>query len=219
MRKAALSAKNAVLGRVAAAAAAAAGEAKEYKGITATAVRLFKYLAPESYDDFVNSVRKWVHTNSDVLFASDPGQPQAAPEGQARLVRTQALYTEHVIPEDLLRLMYWPATGGVARFFTVAMEGETLAAARERLERQCVSVVLTKLARVDEHPTMTRFFTFRGGVGRMLTMDLLGLPRANGFEVKSSARELSHKRLKKVRSVSANPRFARHCVGPAWFYS
>eukprot|EP00974_Lingulodinium_polyedra_P067494 6534933-Lingulodinium_polyedra.AAC.1 len=73
------------------------------------------------------------------------------------------------------------------------MEGETLAAARERLERQCVPVVLTKLARVDEHPAMTRLFTFRGGAGRMLAMDLLGPPRANGFEVKSSARELSHK--------------------------
>ena len=67
-----------------------------------------------------------------------------------------------------------------------------------------MSMVVAKLLVVDEHPTLTRLFTSRGGVGRMLTMDLLGLPRA-GFEVKSSARELSHKRLGDVKACFGKP--------------
>ena len=45
--QAALTAKNGVIGRAAAAAAEAAGEAKEFEDVTANAVRLFKYLVPE----------------------------------------------------------------------------------------------------------------------------------------------------------------------------
>ena len=39
----------------------------------------------------------------------------------------------------------------------------------------------------------------------MLTMYLLGLPRADGFEVKSPARELSHTRLKRVKQCCGKP--------------
>ena len=72
--QAALAAKNGVIGRAAAAAAADAGENKEFEGVTENAVRLFKYLVPQYYEDFKVSVAKWVHDALDSLSPSDTGQ-------------------------------------------------------------------------------------------------------------------------------------------------
>ena len=77
--QAGLSAKNGVLGRAAAAAAHAAGEGKEYEGVTENAVRLFKYLVPEYYEDFVSSIALWVDRTIAFLsphcVAAVPGSP------------------------------------------------------------------------------------------------------------------------------------------------
>jgi len=200
--QAGLAAKNGVIGRVAAAAAAAGGETNEFEDVTGNAVRLFKYLVPDYYEDFKQSVQAWVRANSEVFGPG--GQPQAAPDGQPRAARLQALYTQHVISNDLLQRSSLSATGGAAKLHTVIKEGEDLAAARERLETECVAMLLTELLRVDSHPTITRFFTFRGCVDRMLTMALLGFPR-DGLAVKESARDISQKRLKRLKRFFRTP--------------
>ena len=209
--QACLTAKNGILGRVAAAAAAAAEEANEFENVTATAVRLFKYLVPQSYDDLTRSIVVWVQGKCDVFLPDSAGQPQAAPGSQPQAVRLQALYTQHVIHMDLAQVLYWPDTGSAPRFYTVVKEGEDIAAAAVRLQKTLQVLLPAQLLCVDNHPTLTRFFTFRGCVDRMLTMALLGLP--NALEVKSSARESTHKRLKKVRHFLTSQQVARHCVG------
>ena len=51
------------------------------------------------------------------------------------------------------------------------------------------------LNQVDSHPTVTRFFTFRGNLDRMLTMHLIGMP-PNVFRLMSTKpREENKKRL------------------------
>ena len=175
--QAALAAKNGVIGRAAAAAAAVAGEKKEFEGVPENAVRLFKYLVPQYYEDFKVSVAKWVHDNLDALCKS---LPQAA--------QLQVVYTKHVISDELVALCQ----------SITQQPGEDIFAARKRREDGWISFVLKQLLHVDHHPTLTRFFTFRICVDHMLTMALLKLPQA-GLVTKSSPREVSQKRLKKVR--------------------
>jgi len=200
----ALAAKNGVIGRAAATAAAAGGEAKEFEDVTGTAVRLFKYLVPDYYDHFRRSVEQWVHCNLEVFLPGDPGRPQAAADGQPQAARLQALYTDHVIPNDLLQFWIVPAEGGTGKLQMVMKDGEDMAAARERLENECSAFLVKRLLHVDSHPTLTRFFTYRGCVDRMLTMALLNLPQ-KGLVVQSSARELTQNRLKKVKQFFGKP--------------
>ena len=219
--QAGLSAKNGVIGRVANHAAVTGAEtAKDgLKGVTATAVRLFKYLIPEYYENMKESVKEWVGANSEVLPAGGAGQPQAAagqPQaavGQPQAAglqaaRLQALYTKHVIPDELLKYWHGPATGGRAQLRTVAKEGENIAAAKVNLEKDCVAFILKDLLAVDTHPTITRFFTFRGAVNRMLTMALLGFPQ-DGLSIKKTAAEISTKRMKRVKIFFGRPAAAQ----------
>ena len=192
--QAALAAKNGVIGRAAAAAAAVAGEKKEFEGVPESAVRLFKYLVPEYYEDFKVSVAKCVHDSLDTLSPSDTAETQAALDGLPQAAQLQVVYTKHVISYELIALCQ----------SITQQPGEDIFAARKRREDGWISFVLKHLLHVDHHPTLTRFFTFRNCVDRMLTMALLKLPQA-GLVTKSSARDVSQKRLKKVRSFFAKP--------------
>ena len=64
----ALSARVGVEGKVA---AAAAGDDKTFEGVTDNAVRLYKYLVPDYYEEFRLSVHTWVHETLQVLFESE----------------------------------------------------------------------------------------------------------------------------------------------------
>ena len=93
--QAALSATNGVMGRSAAYAAAVAGEGKEFEDVTATSVRLFKYLVPDYYEDMKLSSEIWIRDYVEAVPATGGiCQPQAA-----SLDRLQVLYTKHVIPD------------------------------------------------------------------------------------------------------------------------
>ena len=72
---------------------------KTFDGVTENAVRLFKYLVPDYYEDFRLSVHIWVHETLQVLFESE-----ALPVGQPQAARLRKLYTAHVIPDELLGL-------------------------------------------------------------------------------------------------------------------
>ena len=106
----------------------------------------------------------------------------------------QVVYTKHVISDELVALCQ----------SITQQPGEDIPAARKRREDGWISFVLKQLLHVDHHPTLTRFFTFRNCVDHMLTMAFLKLPQV-GLVAKSSAREVSQKRLKKVRSFFAKP--------------
>ena len=77
--------KSGVIGRVAAAAAEAAGEAKEFEDVTPNAVRLFKYLVPDYYEDFKLSTAAWVHEHVEVICQPQAEcQPQAAHQSETQ---------------------------------------------------------------------------------------------------------------------------------------
>jgi hypothetical protein len=168
----------------------------EFEGVTANAVRLFKYLVPDYYEDLKRSTEVWVCKTVDVV-ARAPGQPQAASDSTSKLALLQSIYTKHVIPDELLEL--WTNSTPDGKLQTSLREGEDMAAGRERIHSEWVRFILTNLLQVDGHPTLSRFFTFRGCVDRMLTLALLEFPATGGLNLKPSAREDSQKRVKRVR--------------------
>ena len=100
--QAALSAKSGVIGRAAAAAAKEAGESMDLEGVTANAVRLFKYLVPDYYEDLKRSTEAWVCKTVDVVPRA-ACQPHAA-AGQLQAVQTSLpnwpsykLYTQSML--------------------------------------------------------------------------------------------------------------------------
>ena len=190
--QAALSAKTGVIGRAAAKAAAAAGEGKEFEFVTATCVRLFKYVVPQYYEDLANSAERWIREN---VTAVVPPPPQAAGQPQATLARLQALYTKHVIPDALLQL--W-SDGAAPTLQTYLRVGEDIEAGTQRIRDEWLAFLTTRLFHVDAHPTLTRFFTFRGCVDRLLTLSLLRFPETGGLGVKPSANKDSQMRMKRI---------------------
>ena len=164
---------------MAAAAAEAAGEAKEFEDVIPNAVRLFKYLVPDYYEDFKLSTAKWVREHVEVicqpqgacqpLAACQPQaahqsetqsetqplvacQPQAARQPYAALM--QIVYTDRVIPKDLLRL--WSNIAD--KLQTVVIEGQDMETARVEIEEEWTRFILTSLLHVDSHPALSRFF-------------------------------------------------------------
>ena len=149
----ALTAKYCVIG---APAKSAAGDGSAHESVTATAVRLFKYAMPCYYEEFVRSTREWVMANVDALPPMLASQPQAA--------KLQRLYGERVVPD-----------------FLIAHVGKVLAmtlATRAIVASEMFTFAVTKLLRNDEHPTLSRFFTFREVIDIMLCMHLLAMPQA-----------------------------------------
>ena len=128
---------------MAAAAAEAAGEAKEFEDVIPNAVRLFKYLVPDYYEDFKLSTAKWVREHVEVICQpqaacqaqaahqsetqsetqSEAHQPQVACQPQAACLPyatlMQIVYTDRVIPKDLLRL--WSNTAD--KLQTIVIDG------------------------------------------------------------------------------------------------
>ena len=180
--QAALSAKNGVIGPAADSAAKDAGEGKDFEQVTANAVRLFKYLVPQYYEDFQAFVKRWVHDTLDLLLPNDASH--SAAESQPQAAGGQ--------PGDTWKLQTFVQMGGQPQ------------AARERMESERVKFLVTSLLHVDNHPTLTRFFTFRNCVDRMLTMALLKFPQG-GLGIKCTAREEGQKRIKKLKRFFAQP--------------
>ena len=167
-----LSAKSSVIGRTA---KAAGGEL--YKAITGVASRLFKYVICDYFEEFVFAVREWVAHKLIV-------QPQADDEDTASIAATmamQSLYTEHVLPTSMLAL--WNNGLGVMRH-RLRNPDENPDVERANVVSQFVQWIVKHLLHVDSHPTLTRFFTFRGCCDRMLTMFLIDMPQ-NAFKVLS----------------------------------
>ena len=80
------------------------------------------------------------------------------------------MYTQHVLPDELLQL--WNCDLGVLEH-CVSADGDP-AALRPGLVERFALWLVTHLLTIDSHPTLSRIFTFRGCVDRMVTMCLLG---------------------------------------------
>jgi hypothetical protein len=181
-----LSAKNGVVG-----VAASTAGGTLYKEITGVATRLFKYLLNDYYEEFVTNTKNWVERT-----LLNPGQHNDAERtllGRGQDVhRLRALYTAHVVPDAMVDL--W--SNGVDNLSV---------ASRPELVQRVVTFLVKCLLTPDEHPTLTRFFSFRRLIDAMLTMDLLGLP-LNVFKLtKVKPREENQQRLKIVRDFFSDP--------------
>ena len=65
--------------------------------------------------------------------------------------------------------------------------------------------IVKRLLHVDSHPTLSRFFTFRGCVDRMLTMSLINMP-THAFKIRSiKPRAENQKRLRAVLGFFQHP--------------
>ena len=136
-----------------------------YKTMCGTAVRLFKYLVNDYYEEFCSTARDWVSTQLSVL-AHGNGARQPA-------TGLQDLYTAHVIPDEMLFL--WNC--GLGTLSHVLDEDKDPAEQRATLAWRFSQFVIGTLLKVDSRPTLSRFFTFRGHIHRMLAMHLVACLR------------------------------------------
>jgi len=142
-----LAARGAVTGR----AAAAAARGKLYEDIAGVTVRLFKYLINDYFDEFVFSINDWVVRELKVLqpHSADAADAHAH---QAAIQKLQTLYTEHVLPDELVAL--W--NNGLHRLSHVVGAGEDPEAEKPRVVARMVQFIVKRLMIVDSSPTLSR---------------------------------------------------------------
>ena len=188
--QAALSAKSAVEGR---AAKVAGGEL--WKSISGVSVRLYKYVINDYFEEFVAAVRTWL---LEKLVMQKHDEMDEAGIAEARAV--QNLYTQHVIPDSMLRLWNNGFRAGPRHR---VRPGEDPNEERPRVLHEFIQWIVTHHLRVDSSPTLTRFFTFRECVDNMFGMQLIGLP--DHFQLKAiKPRKENQKRLKFIKDFFKN---------------
>ena len=166
------------------------------KSVCGAIVRFFKYLVSDYYSDFLTNLR-------DIANSVQSGPPCADGEGQ-RWERLSRLYGPSVIPEQLLFLLdrgldSW--THSVPAGLLPDQEIERLEEVRDGL----YELLRKRLLCVDEHPTLSRMFTFTTHLEAFLLMHLLGcvpgLVKLRGVKPRDRAR----KRVTKVLAFFASP--------------
>ena len=166
-----------------------------HKSLVGTAVRLYKYILCDYFEEVCSAVHVWVDRTLEVLPAASCG---ADPNCQQQTVALRELYTEHVLPDGMLALF----NNGLQRMTHVLAVGRVPANERPRLVNEFTQWHVQHLARVDACPCPSRFFTFRGATDRMLAMHLVGFP-INALSLPATvaaAREESRKRVLRVLS-------------------
>ena len=124
------------------------------------------------------------------------GSPRGVVTGHDRTVQLRTLYLDHVLPDKMLPL--W--NNGIARLTHVVREDQDPEEQRPRLVREFVQFIPTHLLHVDNAPTLSRFFTCRDAIDRMLLMDLIGMvPKALVVQ-RVNPRKENQKRLTSVRN-------------------
>ncbi|MEC9253541.1 MAG: hypothetical protein VX863_01705, partial [Candidatus Thermoplasmatota archaeon] len=145
--QAALTAKAAVTGTFA---ATAGGEL--YKTTAGVAVRLFKYLINDYYEDFCTTAWDWVSNKLRVV--AHGGGERDRHTATTRGLRE--LYTSHVIGDEMMLL--WNNGFGLLSHEVGA--GVDPTDARLALVGRFARFMIEELLKVDSHPTVTSFFTF-----------------------------------------------------------
>ena len=111
------------------------------------------------------------------------------------------LYTEHVVPDTMVELWNIGA-GHLSHKLAPDVEAS---ASRSTLVNRFTTFIVEYLLTPDEHPTLTRFFTFRKVIDAMLTMDIIGLPQHLLKSGKIKPQEENQKRLKLVGKFFERP--------------
>ena len=115
--------------------------------------------------------------------------------GVARTKKLQTLYTLHVVPAAMVLL--W--NNGLHHLSHVVWPGEDPVVERPRLVREFVQFIVKYFLHVDSAPTLSRFFTCRDCLDRMLGKHLIGMER-HAFQVrKVKPRQENQKRLSNFR--------------------
>ena len=126
------------------------------------------------FEDFKASVAHWLCNRPEFQLS----QPQAAGLRQ--------LYGKMVVPDKL------------CNWLSNSWQPQALGQVDE-----CACFLLSQLFHVDSHPTLTRFFTFRSCIDRLLSMVLLGI-NDTALSLKTTARKDSQTRLRKVKKFLAS---------------
>ena len=171
-----------------------------HRQVCGAIVRCFKYLINDYHVEFTGSLLALVQR----LHIS-AGRPDAATTRRWRGM--EALYGSGVFPEGLLDVLNMGASRWEHRVPAGAPAGAA-EAARGRLG----DLLRKKLLQVDEHPTLSRMFTFRGHVDTLLLFVLLG-KQEDVLRVQAvQPRERNRNRLRKVLAFlreEATPQYLR----------
>ena len=178
---ASLSTKQAVVGHAAAAGAlntaavamsddpaaarkVATGSAAVHNVVCGVITRLYKFLLLDYYEEFRLATQSWVSTRLAIVRGD-----QVRAEAIQSLEGLVALYTERVLPRDLLR---WWNNGLDSMQHRLAMEDEPRfdadpAGFRAYIVGEIAEALRKHCLVVDEHPTLSRFFTFIEHINRL----------------------------------------------------
>lgn len=110
--------------------------------------------------------------------------------------RLQDLYTRHVFSDRAVRLFNL----GFGRMAHVVAEGVDPVAARPGVVKEFWDYIVFELLKVDEHPTYSRMFTFRGCLDCMLAMGIHGIPLHCFSFGKKTPQKRSQRRMNSVQT-------------------
>ena len=201
-----LSCRSCVEGPAAACASDIDGPAKS-KGahtlVCGSAVRLFKYLLSDYHEEFCGNLREWVLQNLTV------GGAELARQNDMELALGMTnLYGSNVFPDAVMRL--W--NNGLKRMEHIVPGGVDPIAVRPQVAGDLVAALGKWFMQVDERPTVSRFWSFRKAIDRMLAMHCFGFPGAVLRFKSIKPREQNQKRVRCVLSFFAHdetPQFLR----------
>ena len=174
------------------------------------ATRLFKYLINDYYEEFCTNVTNWVSTDLTLVEHEEAdrtlwGRGQEADRtlwGRGQdIQKLRELYTNHVIPDTMVEL--W--NNGAGHLSHKLPPDVEASASRSILVSRFTTFIVKYLLTPDEHPTLTRFFTFRKVIDAMLTMDIIGLPQSLLKLGQIQPQEDNKKRLKLVARFLEKP--------------
>ena len=162
--------------------------------VCGVAVRLSKYLINDYYSEFLGNVRDWA---SQLRIVP---QAEARPEEAGKVERLCQLYGERVLPRAVLSVLN-NGCGVLEHALTADTSAECDRDPDEYkrgLVATLVEVVRERILVVSEHPTYTRFFTFREHIEALALLDFLGCHAEILKLVSVSARVKNTMRLRRV---------------------
>ena len=184
-----------------------------HRAVCGVIVRIFKYLVSMYYEEFLSSLS--AHCARLSFTAQTPADAQRA-EMWSGLA---TLYGEGVIPQMLLACLNsgldsWTHSLPAA---PAPVAARAPGAGEEDSQQHAVRNALAEILRrrllvVDEHPTMTRFFTFKGHVEAMLLLHFLGI--APSVFTTGSIKVLL-KKLEAIAERDCFPSVAQHATVPS----
>ena len=181
--------------------ASTAGPKQGNDNVPGAATRLFKYLINDYYEEFTTNVATYVATRLHVV-SQDEADRTLLGRGQD-VNNLREVYTDHVIPDEMQDLWNVGANDLVHRLAS-GSDADALAS-RPALVNRFANFIVKRLLTPDEHPTITRFFTFRQVIDAMLTMDIIGLPQHLLKLSTMKPQEENQKRLKLLQGFFSSP--------------